>query len=116
MKTLLITIFLFAATLTGNANCGGCGTGEKAHSQDKAAKICFSESSSCCSEKKACSDNKKPCDTKEKSCCATCGGDKVGSLEVDGDDKKSCGAAEEATSAATSVIPLPKMSCCPADA
>ena len=52
MKTLLITIFLFAATLTGNANCGGCGTSENAHSQDKAAKICFSESSSCCSEKK----------------------------------------------------------------
>ena len=66
--------------------------------------------------KKACSDNKKSCDTKEKSCCATCGGDKVGSVDVDGDDKKSCGAAEEATSAAKSTIPLPKMSCCPADA
>ena len=52
MKTLLITISLFAATLTANAHCGGCGTGEKAHTQDKAAKSCCSESSSCYSEKK----------------------------------------------------------------
>ena len=106
MKILLITIFLFVATLTGNAHCGGCGTGEKAHSQAKAAKSCCSESTSCCSDKKACSDEKKSCVTKEKLCCATCGGDKVGSVDKDGDDKKSCGADEEATSAAKSTIPL----------
>ena len=65
MKTLLTTICLFAVTLTGNAHCGGCGTVEKAHSQDKAAESCCSESSSCCSEKKACSDDKKSCAPKK---------------------------------------------------
>ena len=94
MKILLITISLFAATLTANAHCGGCGTGEKAPSQDKAAKSCCSESGSCCSEKKACSDDKKSCDIKEKS----------------------CGVSEAASSAAKPTIPMPKMSCCPADA
>ena len=115
MKTLLTTICLFAATLTGNAHCGGCGTVEKAHSQDKAAESCCSESSSCCSEKKACSDDKKSCVTKEKPCCDTCGGDKVGSVDKDGDDKKSCGVGEEATTSVKSTIRMPKMSCCPAD-
>ena len=116
IKTLLITISLFGATSMANAHCGGCGTGEKAHSKSKAAKSCCSESSSCCSEKKACSDDKKSCGTKEKSCCSTCGGDKVSSADKDGDDKKSCVVSKEANSAAKSTIPLPKMSCCPADA
>ena len=116
MKTLLITISLFAATLTVNAHCGGCGTGEKAPSKDKAAKSCCSESGSCCSEKKASSDDKKSCDIKERSCCGNCGGDKDSSAEKDGDDKKSCGVSEAATSATKPIIPMPKMSCCPADA
>lgn len=116
MKALLITIPLFAATLTVNAHCGGCGTSEKGPSQDKVAMSCCSESGSCCSEKKASSDDKKSCDTKEKSCCDTCGGDKDSSADKDGDDKKSCGVSEAASSAAKSTIPMPKMSCCPADA
>ena len=116
MKTLLITIILFDATLKDNAHCGGCGTSEKGPSQDKAAMSCCSESGSCCSEKKASSDDKKSCDTKEKSCCGTCGGGKDSSADKDGDDKKSCGASEAASSAAKSTIPMPKMSCCPADA
>ena len=116
MKALLITISLFAATLTANAHCGGCGTSKKGPSQDKAAMSCCSESGSCCSEKKASSDDKKSCDTKEKSCCGTCGGDKDSSADKDGDDKKSCGVSEAATSAAKTTIPMPKMSCCPADA
>ena len=52
MKTILIAVSLFAATLMANAHCSGCGTSEKAPSQDKAAKICCSESGSFCSEKK----------------------------------------------------------------
>ena len=116
MKTLLITISLFAATLTANAHCGGCGTSEKAPSQDEAAKSCCSESGSCCSEKKACSDDKKSCNIKEKSCFGTCGGDKDSSADKDGDDKKSCGVSEAASSAAKPTIPMPKMSCCPTDA
>ena len=52
MKILLITLSLFTATLTANAHCDGCDTGEKVHIKDKAAKSCCSESSSCCSEKK----------------------------------------------------------------
>ena len=116
MKVLLITISIVVATLTDNAHCGCCGTGEKAHSQDEVAKSCCSESGSCCAEKKACFDYKKSCDTKEKSCCGTCGGDKASSADKDADDKKSCGVSEEATSAAKPTIPMPKMSCCPADA
>ena len=116
MKSLLITISLFAATLTANAHCGGCGTGEKPSSKDIAVKSCCSESGSCCSEKKASSDDKKSCDIKEKSCCGTCGGDKDSSADKDGDDKKSCGVSEAASSAAKPTIPMPKMSCCPADA
>ena len=116
MKTLLITISLFAATLTANAHYGGCGTGEKAHTQDIAAKSCCSESNSCCTETKASSYDKKSCGTKEKSCCGICGGDKVSSADKDGDDKKSCGVSGESTSAAKSTIPLPRMSCCPLDA
>jgi hypothetical protein len=116
MKVLLITISIVVGTLTANAHCGGCGTDEKAHSQDEVAKSCCSDSGSCCSEKKACLVDKKSCDTKEKSCCGTCGGDKASSADKDGDDKKSCGVSEEATSAAKSTIPMPKMSCCPADA
>ena len=116
MKILLITISLFAATLSANAHCGGCGTGEKASSQDIAVKSCCSESGSCCSEKKASSDDKKSCDIKEKSCCGTCGGDKDSSADKDGDDKKSCGVSEAASSAAKPTIPMPKMSCCPVDA
>ena len=115
MKTLLITISLFAATLLADAHCGGCGTSEKAPSQDKAAKSCCSESGSCCSEKTS-SDDKKSCDTKEKSCCGTCGDDKDSSADKDGDDKKSCGVSEADSSAAKFTIPMPKMSCCPADA
>ena len=111
MKTLLITIILFAATLTANAHCGGCGTSDKGPSQDEAAKSCCSESGSCRSEKKASSGDKKSCDTKEKSCCDTCGSDKDSSADKDGDDKKSCGASEAASSAAKSTIPMPKMSC-----
>ena len=115
MKNLLIMISLFAATLTANAHCGGCGTGEKAPSQDKVAKSCCSESGSCCSGKKASSDDEKSCDTKEKSCCGNCGGDKDSLADKDSDDKKSCGVSEVASSAAKPTIPMPKMSCCPAD-
>ena len=116
MKALLITISIFAATVTVNAHCGGCGTGEKAHSHDEAAKSCCSDSGSCCSEKKASSDDKKSSDAKEKSCCGTCGGDKASPADNDGEDKKSCDVSEATTSAAKSTIPMPKMSCCPADA
>ena len=117
IKALLITTSIVAATLTGNAHCGGgCGTDEKAHSQDEAAKSCCFDSGSCCSEKKACSDDKKSCDTKEKSCCGACGGDKASSADKDSDDKKSCGVSEAVTPAAKSTIPMPKMSCCPVDA
>ena len=116
MKTLLITISLFAAALTANSYCGGCGTSEKGLSQDKAANSCCSESGSCCSEKKTSSDDKKSCDTREKTCCGICGGDKDSSADKDSDDKKSCGVSEAASSAAKSTIPMPKMSCCPADA
>ena len=116
MKALLITISIFAATVTANAHCGGCGTGDEAHSHDEATKSCCSDSGSCCSEKKASSDDKKSSDAKEKSCCGTCGGDKASSADKDGDVKKSCDVCEATTSAAKSTIPMPKMSCCPADA
>ena len=112
MKTLLITISLFVATMTAHAHCGACGTGEKKHSHDEAAKSCCSTSGSCCSEKKACSDVKKSCDTKKKSC----GGDKASSAEKACDEKKTCDASKAADSAAKPSVPMPKMSCCPEDA
>lgn len=116
MKTLLITISLFAATMTANAHCGACGTGEKKHSHDEAAKSCCSKSGSCCSEKKACPDAKKSCGTKKKSCCGTCGGDKASSADKACDEKEACDASKAADSAAKPSVPMPKMSCCPEDA
>ena len=115
MKALLITIPLFAATLTANAHCGGCGTSGKGPSQDKAAMSCCSESGSCCSEKMASPDDMKSCDTIEKSSCGTFCCDKTSPTGKNSDFKESFGLSEAATSPAKSTIPLPMMSCCPAD-
>lgn len=115
MKTLLISISLFAATLTTNGHCGGCGIGEKEQSQDNTANSCCSGSGSCCSEKMASPDDMKSCDTIEKSSCGTFCCDKTSPTGKNSDSKESFGLSEAATSPAKSTIPLPMMSCCPAD-
>ncbi|MGJ8654017.1 MAG: hypothetical protein ACSHX8_12150 [Opitutaceae bacterium] len=103
MKLLLIPFLMLAATMTANAHCGTCGTGE-AHAEKKACaegceKACCAKKAECAKDKAECA--KEKCDEPAKKACA------------EGCTKPCCSKESTAVAApSVTVASAPLMPCC----